>query len=437
MLRRALAACLTVGFVWCAAPPARAQGAIQSRQGALCTASGPAVRDWQIQNWIDKYFEDGNKGDKVVTSNILMVFTQCYGGDVMENFNPSAGETTGGPAQFDGVSFTNTTAMSGCQPGKLGVYGGFHVGASEALRPGNMAVDVFLGGLVTSHASEMPMQAGSNRLIGGETSTHVLVWAGDPNSYDWADVQRVRNNFAGKPNTTVTVLAGDGMNPLSNGPADAFQLELAMKVIGAKMDDGADEQFIFYVADHGTKHFVTHGVTVPGRTGSPASVPPAGQGSAPPPEAPGVVGVPMELETETLTDMLADPGNQPTLMLGSIAPLSAQTLSELTITLGTTNRLIVPMNDPSVVAGTLVLPDGTTVSTYTMPAGEEHFDLNTGAPTSAQFLEIANAGLLDLRLESVTVSIGDLSKVPEPSAAVVLLAGAAPVLLGRRRMRPR
>lgn len=60
-----------------------------------------------------------------------MYFTQYYGGDFLENFNNSARD---GGNILDSVKFTNTVSVTAQEQGDTSYYGGFHVGASQALR---------------------------------------------------------------------------------------------------------------------------------------------------------------------------------------------------------------------------------------------------------------------------------------------------------------
>src|SRR5688572_32986647 len=61
--------------------------AIPATWGNLPTNSGPSIYDWEVQNWINEFFEDGSRNNGTVDSNIAMYYTQCYGGDWLENFN--------------------------------------------------------------------------------------------------------------------------------------------------------------------------------------------------------------------------------------------------------------------------------------------------------------------------------------------------------------
>ena len=68
---------------------------------------------------------------------------------------------------------------------------------------------------------------------------------------------KIAGNFLWKEGvTTVDVLAGDGSFdygdlPTSVGAANKENLRSKLQEIGARMDDGADEQFIFFITDHG------------------------------------------------------------------------------------------------------------------------------------------------------------------------------------------
>ena len=90
----------------------RAVEAVEVTWGMLVSSSGQNVTDWWTQKWIDQYFEDGSKGDGVVSSNIVMVGTSCYFGDFEENFNNTLFEPVGGDGRCRN-SETEATRVSG------------------------------------------------------------------------------------------------------------------------------------------------------------------------------------------------------------------------------------------------------------------------------------------------------------------------------------
>ena len=246
MLAGALAASLLI------AAPAHA---VTLTWGSLVTDSGPTVYDFQLQDMINEHFEDGSKGNGTVDSNILIVGTSCYFGDFFDNFNAGTGDAAGGGA-FDIVGFSNTTTLSAQEAGKKAIYGGYDDDAASALVPGATAQQVHTAGTNGKDASENPQSQGNlTRTVGGSTSTHVLVWAGQPNAEDRSQINDIAASFPTSATQTVTVLAGNGSAAQGtahvDGAATFANLEQAIMDIGALMDDGADEQFILYVTDHG------------------------------------------------------------------------------------------------------------------------------------------------------------------------------------------
>jgi hypothetical protein len=252
---------------------------IQVSQGRLPTndrSSSPGnewVSDWELAKWIDKYFEDGSKGDGTVESNIIFLFTLCYGGDFLDNLNGGTGEVRGG-SDFDCVSFSSATKLTVNQAGGLGVRAGAGSPMVDAAKPGARAADVHQAGVDNAYSgplkgggseTEIPQIDGANfKRFGGSSSTHVLVWAGLPDPPDRDLIQKVVANYAGHPNTSIIVLSGDSFpesstvsgTPLRFGPATRANLEDALKEIGAQMDDGPDEQFVFFGCDHGNLNLV-------------------------------------------------------------------------------------------------------------------------------------------------------------------------------------
>lgn len=222
--------------------------------GSMTVNSGPTVYDWMLQDWIDDYFEDGSKGNGTVSSNIVTYQTQCFGGDFLENFNSTTGDTAGGGA-FDNVGFTNATTYSANEAGKVSYYDGYHRGAANAMAQGTNSGTVHTAGVNNKYSKENPQSQGAAKTLGGTTSTHVLIWAGKPEYRDYLDLKNIQDGFPTSATTTVTTLAGNGNSPYTNvqvdGAATLDGLKGALQSIGALMDDGADEQFALFVTDHG------------------------------------------------------------------------------------------------------------------------------------------------------------------------------------------
>jgi hypothetical protein len=110
-------------------------------------------------------------------------------------------------------------------------------------------------GVANKNSKENPQAQGAAKNIGGATSTHVLIWAGQPETPDYHDLKDIQDGFTTSATTTVTTLAGNGTSPYTNvqvdGAATLDGLKSSLESIGKLMDDGADEQFILFVTDHG------------------------------------------------------------------------------------------------------------------------------------------------------------------------------------------
>ena len=221
-----------------------------------------------------------------MANNILMIFSQCFGGNWLENFNATTGEKPpigtlhprAKPAnydydpKFDTCSFTNTTVMSAQDGLRRANYDGYHDDAAEALEPGAKADDIHEAGKKGrlklepgDRAQENPkIEGDKEKTVGGENSTHVLVWVTDPNFFggaDSTDITNIVNNFANAdsgmfPNVEVTVLAGcygskgtsvPGASLVGDATVENLEAEIAR--IGPLMTEG--EQFVFFVGDHG------------------------------------------------------------------------------------------------------------------------------------------------------------------------------------------
>jgi len=239
------------------------------------------VRDFEVVQWIDTYFEDGSKGDGTVDSNVAYVGLACYSGNFLENFNGLAGEDPGGVVNqvgqvTDPVAFSDAARLTLNLPGRLNVRYAAEDDVVDAVAPGATLNDAFgaanenaysgpvrLGDGTTVPVTQEPQIGGPQfRRFGGATSTHVLLFAGRPDAVDFEMAQALRDNWIGDaaaPNTEITILSGNtpagSMNIngtiVNEGPASRLALRQSIQDIGAKMDDGADEQFIFLYADHG------------------------------------------------------------------------------------------------------------------------------------------------------------------------------------------
>jgi hypothetical protein len=229
ILSRLFAATL-FGTTLFAFSPARA--AVPETHGTLVADDGFDIYDWELDLLLDLFI--GNN-----YHSRILAFTECYGGDKLDEF-------AGDP---------DTTVLSGSTPGNTTDYGGYHRGLAGGLAPGSTTDAAHAAGTTNAKPGDSPTKAGPNQDIGtgGDggaiTSTHVLVWAGDPNWQDQADIDDINNNFGGQPNTTVTTLAGDGTGAGVDGAATFENLVDALADIGTLMNQ--NEQFILFVTDHG------------------------------------------------------------------------------------------------------------------------------------------------------------------------------------------
>jgi hypothetical protein len=397
--------CLVLCALVCTGP-----AEAQSRTwGRLTTHSGPSPYDWEIAQWIDDFFEDGNKGDGVVTSNILYIETQCFeqGAD---NFNAATGEATG-DAATDTVSFTNTTYLGAQRPGVTSYYRGYHDDAAFALVPGRTAAQVHTAGADGRDSRELPRIRGDFfRKVGGGTSTHVLVWAGQPNHLDEQDVVNIALNFESHPNTTVDILYGDGSTGFgtaanSVGAATRANLRSKLQEIGALMDDGADEQFIFFVTDHGSSPYISAvPVTAPADTFG--------------------TTVDVEVPATALEAALADPSNQPTVTFTTSTDLNA--LDEFAVGFDKDGVEFFGYNSQSITTQ-LVVADGNLFYAHTFEVSESIFDVprkGAAKTTVTQTFGMSNFTGQDIEFEHVIVDLGDIERPMASGGRKVLPAVA-------------
>jgi hypothetical protein len=346
---------------------------------------GVDVYDFEVRDLIDQYIGSNYE-------SMILAFTQCYGGDNIDNFSDLA----------------NTSILSGSTPGNTTDYGGYHASLSQNFTPGSDTDTAHAAGAAGASSGDSPNTAGTNQTIGGTGSTHVLVWAGQPNNLDQQDIDNLVNNFGGLPNTTVTVLSGDGSGPSADGAATMDNLVDSLDDIGSQM--GADEQFIFFVTDHGD---LDEGVTNFNLDNGFAQI--------------------TDLDMTAYFDMVNDPNNVPLLNLtSSVDPAS------LVSNIGT-----VTLN------GNVVFDSN--INSFFDVFTEIPIDLtNDGVPDeyrlTATLLEnwfqpldnvigFTYEGDSPLSLDLVALNSGAISRkiVPEPATMLLVALGAA--MAARRRLR--
>jgi|GEM_PF-3558157 len=191
----------------------------------MVSFAGPHILDIQLARLINMHIKN--------YQNMILIFTCCYAGDFVDDF-------AGKP---------NTAVLAGNQPCQCTWDGWYDLGVANALKMGKNVTDIHQAGKNNKHPGENPFWVGPNLKVGGKSSTHILIWAGNPGRGDWNEINKIKNNFAGQPGVTITVLAGNGGG--ADGPATLQSLVNTLKAIGQKMTE--NEQFILYVADHGDK----------------------------------------------------------------------------------------------------------------------------------------------------------------------------------------
>lgn len=228
------------------------------KKGTLSVSDGNRISDSDLAAWIDEFIPNN--------SNRLAVLTQCYGGNAATAFAGKA----------------NTAVASATSPGQTAKYGKYDIGAANALKPGagRTGTTVHDAGIASKDATETPTTGGGMGLggfsledtvaVGPIQSRHVLVYAGKPDNKANRDVDQrnaIKNNFAGKVNTTVTTVGGAGGGGWDK-PGSAKGLREALKEIGQAINaspDSSKEQFVLFVTDHGDLHKTeTRVTTVPG-----------------------------------------------------------------------------------------------------------------------------------------------------------------------------
>jgi hypothetical protein len=222
----------------------------------------------------------------------LVVFTQCYGGDAMDDL----------------ASRPNTAVVSATSPGQTATYGGYDDDAAAALRPGagRTSNDVHEAGVAGKASGETPQSQGSPVSLeptnpdGPIRSRHVLIYAGIPGGGSHGDAYQrdvIRSNFAGQGNTTVTAVGGDGTGGWDY-PGTIDGLNAAALALMNEMD--TDEQLIVFVTDHGDIEKVD-------------TSPDCASGHC--------VSEPLILGESIYAQMLSDPQNIPTVALFSPGPM--------------------------------------------------------------------------------------------------------------------
>jgi len=217
------------------------------KHGTLCVSSGCPMYDFELADLIASHIPACTKK--------LIVLTECYGGDVVNDFANSP----------------NTAVISATSPGQLAQYGGYDDDAANALRPGpgRNGNDVHVAGRNGRGKGEKPMRGGTMSAgnfnlddvssNGPVRSRHIVYYAGIPGGtsaahHDNTYRDTIRNNFAGQANTTVHTAGGRGAGSGYDQPGTTGGLHRAIDDAATEITNSPDpcrEQFILFVSDHG------------------------------------------------------------------------------------------------------------------------------------------------------------------------------------------
>lgn len=231
---------LAIGVLALAHGTTVAQTTTASKHGTLCVSSGCPMYDFELAQLIAAHIPACTKK--------LIVLTECYGGDVVNDFANSP----------------NTAVISATSPGQQAQYGGYDDDAANALRPGpgRNGNDVHVAGRNGRGRGETPMRGGTMSAgnfnlddvssNGPVRSRHIVYYAGKPNGMDNAYRDTIKSNFAGQANTTVHTAGGSGSG--YDQPGTTGGLHHAIDDAATNITNSPDpcrEQFILFVSDHG------------------------------------------------------------------------------------------------------------------------------------------------------------------------------------------
>ena len=279
----------------------------------LCTSAGPPITDRALRNMLDMHIPN--------YQSTLLIFTQCYGGDMLQKFKDR-----------QGTGILSATSIS-----QTAVYGGYDDDAAGALWPGQgrTSDNVHKEGRDGKHEDETPIKAGDTISLtptsptGEIKSRHVLVYAGCPDiggTWDSDQRETIKGNFPGAPTTTVTTVGGNGAPTGWNYPGTLNGLRDALIEIGGKMNK--DEQFILFVTDHGDKHPAVGELEIP--------------------SYPEEYYIPITVTQRLINDMLNDPYNEPGTGITFFQPGSDPFEGVISLTLATTTTTYTDFTDFSV-----------------------------------------------------------------------------------------
>ncbi len=172
-------------FVIAATAHAQVQTVVNGTM-CVCDDSDSSIYDYELKRMISDLIPDCSKK--------LLMFTQCYGGDFLDDF---AGDA-------------NTAATSANSPGKQSYYDGYDDDAAAGLRPavGRTASDVHGDGVAGRDSLETPQTGGA---LPGPSfpmdpvgtndvhSRHVLFYTGQPDPKDDAMLDTIKGTSPASP----------------------------------------------------------------------------------------------------------------------------------------------------------------------------------------------------------------------------------------------
>ncbi|MCS6771957.1 MAG: hypothetical protein NZ740_08030 [Kiritimatiellae bacterium] len=217
--------------------------------GTLATTYGASIMDRDVARWIEESIPTNSKK--------LIILTQCFGGNMVDKF----------------ATISNTTVISATSPGQKSKYGYYDKGASMALKPGpsRTAQDVHNEGFASKHTNETPIIGGTlsptNFSLdpvsptGTVKSRHIVFYAGEPDSRperDFDQYLRIKKSFETETNTTLESAGGQlSISNILDFVGNAASLRRVITNAAAAITNSPtpdDEQFVFYVTDHGDYH---------------------------------------------------------------------------------------------------------------------------------------------------------------------------------------
>lgn len=219
--------------------------------GTISVQNRPEIVDFMIRTLLDKYISTTK------AHSTLLIFTECFGGNMLDDFKDRCG----------------TTVLSASSPERPSHRGGYEDDAAKNLKPGKdydanqLHIKAEEGkDKYDTPVIQLPPGGGKPASLehvnpeGEIRSRHILVYAGLPGKEDKDRCTTIKKNFEKESNTTVTLVGGKGTSDEFDFPGTLEGLRKALVTIKERMN--SNEQFIFFVSDHGDIHKVLKDVTV-------------------------------------------------------------------------------------------------------------------------------------------------------------------------------